>query len=387
MFPRTANHVFLSFSLRSSSSCAPARRPSQALHVIALQPPGAALTFSATAMRPRPSVLCALFSLLPFVLLVEFSAGSRAVAPRLNNCQLESWEYKPSKLETLWRDNVKDWGEHDYCSHVEKFQQNITYWLETNARLMLTDRTHVHGNYQDDVFSAFVRTYVCSGGSHTRTSWIEPLAFCLRHPKAPCDKSVLEGRNYLLLESHVDAKLSVIGHGPPKAFLFDMGASTYAAGLGGPSQSFLIDAYKQRGISFDRILLWEATPHVPNDIYDKVPRSLHKSYQYINIPVSPEVGDPGNPLEIIKALTQPEDFVAVKLDIDTPSVENALIQQILGDREVYSRIDEFYFEQHVNFAPLVAWWQKTIDVDKTLATSYDLFVELRERGIRAHGWP
>jgi hypothetical protein len=344
---------------------------------------------------PSPILQCALLALLHVILFVGFSAGARSapgqLASRLHHCQLDSWVYKPSKLEMLWRDNVQDWGENEYCSNVDRFQDNITYWLETNAKLMLSDRTHVHDptGEPDDVFSAFLKTYVCSSGTHTRTSWIEPLAFSLRHPKAPCDRSLIEGRGYMLLESHADARLSFAGPpgSRPMNYLFDMGASTWSLGLGGPSQSFLIDAYKRRGITFDRIMLWEATPHTPEDIYDKVPRSMHVAYQYMNIPCSPEVGDPGNPLEIIKALTRPEDFVAVKLDIDTPVVENALIQQILDDSDIYRRIDEFYFEQHVNFKPMLANWKDKIDADKTLASSYNLFVELRKRGIRAHGWP
>jgi hypothetical protein len=251
---------------------------------------------------------------------------------------------------------------------------------------MLSDRTHVHepSGEPDEVFSAFLKTYVCAGGTHTQTSWIEPLAFSLRHPKAPCDRSLIEGRGYLLLDARADVTPSFHG---PRSYLFDMGASTWSLGLGGPSQSFLIDAYKRRGITFDRIMLWEATPHTPADIYDKVPRSLHEAYQYMNIPCSAEVGDPGNPLEILKKLTRIEDFVSVKLDIDTPVAENALIQQILDDSEIYRRIDEFYFEQHVNFKPMLANWRDKIDADKTLASSYDMFVALRKRGIRAHGWP
>jgi hypothetical protein len=342
-------------------------------------------------MPMSPSLKCALLALLHTALLSGLTAGARAprALGRSNHCQLDSWTYHPSKLEMLWRANINVWAENDYCAEVAKWQDNITYWLNTTAKLMLTERQHLHsaGSPPDDVFSAFLKTYICSGVSHTRTSWIEPLAFALRHPNGPCDPRKTVARDYMLLDSRVDVALSFVGPGSPKFYMFDLGASTWAAGYGGPSQSFLVDAYKKRGIIFDRILLWEATPHAPADVYDNVPRYLHASYQYINIPVSAERGDPGNPLEIIKQITDPSDFVALKLDIDTHLIENQLMQQILEDSEIYSRIDEFYFEQHVNFQPMLSNWKKSADPNLTMASSYDLFVELRNRGIRAHGWP
>jgi hypothetical protein len=315
-------------------------------------------------------------------------------------CKLVAWKYQPSKLELLWRNNINEWGEDDYCINVQRFGENITYWLEANARLMLTDRPRLrehrqttappgsvqHG--QHDVFSAFVRNYTCCGATYTRTAWIEPLAFSLRHPLAPCNETLLVDRTYMLLGSQPAARLpGPAPPGPRRFFMFDMGASTFSQGFGGPSQSFLVEAYKRRGIVFDRILLWEATPHNGTAVFDQVPRELHAAYQYINIPVSAERGDPGNPLEILKAITTTDDFVAVKLDIDTPLIENELVQQVLEDTGIWSRIDEFYFEQHVNFKPMRVYWGGDIETGMTLATSYELFSQLRQRGVRAHGWP
>jgi hypothetical protein len=342
-------------------------------------------------MPPGAALQRYVLASLHLVVLLLPTAHGRPIHPGMGaharNCQLDSWSYTPSKLEKLWTENVDAWSGDDFCDYQAKFQDNITYWLETNAKLMLTERQHAH-TAADDVFSAYSKTYICAGNkSHTRTSWIEPLAFALRHPNGICGNSLL-GRDYLLLDSVTDVQLDNAGACPPRCFLFDMGASLYTKGGGGPSQSFLIDAYKLRGITFDRMLLWEATPHEPSAVFASVPRSLHASYQYINIPVSAERGDPGNPLEIIKAITSPFDFVAVKLDIDTPLIENQLVQQILEDSDIYDRIDEFFFEHHVNFKPMARWWGSALDTNHTLASSYhDIFLALRKRGVRAHGWP
>ena len=47
-----------------------------------------------------------------------------------------------------------------------------------------------------------------------------------------------------------------------RAFLFDLGCSTYNAGLGGASQSWFVEKFRSHGIEFDRILAWEAMNHV-----------------------------------------------------------------------------------------------------------------------------
>jgi hypothetical protein len=61
--------------------------------------------------------------------------------------------------------------------------------------------------------------------------------------------------------------------------------------------------------------------------------------------------------------------------------------QVIADPDVYERIDELFFEHHVNFAPMVKSWGDVINKDQLLQDSYNLFADLRTKGIRAHGWP
>ncbi len=75
-----------------------------------------------------------------------------------------------------------------------------------------------------------------------------------------------------------------------------------------------------------------------------------------------------------------------QLDIDNGPVENAIVKSILDDSSVQALIDEFVYEAHVDFKPMLPSWGGTIDPAKTLADSYDLFYHLRMRGIRAHSW-
>ena len=61
------------------------------------------------------------------------------------------------------------------------------------------------------------------------------------------------------------------------------------------------------------------------------------------------VGDPANPLEMIRQVAKPEDYVLLKIDIDNTPVEMEFVHRILRDANVSSLIDEMFFEHHVNF--------------------------------------
>jgi hypothetical protein len=311
--------------------------------------------------------------------LCVFGAGSRGLEPSV------SWDYEPSQLEQVWRQNALAWSD-EYCSHVPAFQDNITYWLSTTEQLMLTPRYRLTTEAGGGVFSIFHKIVSCGDHTHKYSAWIEPLALSLRHPEAPCDPTKTLSRGYLLLSSIIDVQLGNCGR-PAQHFFFDLGASLWSSGSGGSSQHELVTAYAKRGIHFDRIICWEASPHTVEEIYKEVPQDLLGKYTYYNFPVTSDPRIDGNPLNILKRIATTSDFVSFKLDIDHVEFENDFIQQILADPEIYSRIDEFLFEHHVNFKPMAGDWGPVANETYTLDYSYQVFTALRQRGIRAHGWP
>ncbi len=109
------------------------------------------------------------------------------------------------------------------------------------------------------------------------------------------------------------------------------------------------------------------------------------NYQFFNVPVTAEIGSRYNPLTLLKAIAQPQDFVVVKLDIDQPTIEFALIDQILNDTSVSRLIDEFFFEHHSTAKELSGAW-RGVAVRGDMAAGHRLFRQLRDRGIRAHSW-
>ena len=110
--------------------------------------------------------------------------------------------------------------------------------------------------------------------------------------------------------------------------------------------------------------------------------------QYFNIPVTRNTSDPAHPLSILKKLTTPDDFVVLKLDIDVPAIEDLMIQEIMSDYNLNMRIDEMFYEVHVNFPPMNKAWRHAFDnLSVTMADAYTAFDNLRRLGIRMHGWP
>ena len=118
---------------------------------------------------------------------------------------------------------------------------------------------------------------------------------------------------------------------------------------------------------------------MPNHVIEKI--------SYFNIPVNSQPNSKFNPLTHIRDLTNVEDFVVLKLDIDNSPIENSLVQQILHDPSLWSRIDVMFFEHHYDSPAIMNGygWARS-GAGQTMAKSYDLFLSLRGRGILAHSW-
>ena len=71
---------------------------------------------------------------------------------------------------------------------------------------------------------------------------------------------------------------------------------------------------------------------------------------------------------------------------DTPQVEEALVSQLLASPDLMALIDDFYWEHHVNFEPMVSIWQDGASKSKSMNDSLLLFSALRRAGVRAHSW-
>ena len=175
------------------------------------------------------------------------------------------------------------------------------------------------------------------------TVCVEPLVEILRAPAIPCATRLRRTRPRLPYEAVLDKSWlwlndslppRVPAAAPARAFLFDLGASTYWAdhrGVLAPSQSWLIEQYAAAGVQFDRVLAWEAKPHTAREIWASVPLSAKAVLSYYNVPVSADRASSDHPWAYVARLATPEDLVVVKLDIDDAPTEQALLEQLLHD--------------------------------------------------------
>lgn len=226
----------------------------------------------------------------------------------------------------------------------------------------LTSESQAGTSINPKIFSRFQHTYRCVQSDVTHTTWIEPLSHGLRDPNSLCGRgAVVLDRGYLLFGFQADT--DALSRLDPRRqckdrkcmnIYVDVGATMW--GQGGPEepgQSWFVRTYQRHGIAFDRMFMWEARSYDPNDLSKSVPRELMPTYQYYNVPASPDPDDPSSPVGVLRRVAQPGDFVVFKLDIDNGTVDNGTVDSILTNPEVASLIDVFLFEHHINFAPML----------------------------------
>jgi hypothetical protein len=208
------------------------------------------------------------------------------------------------------------------------------------------------------------------------SEYIEPLVSHLRHPLSFCHYAVgYSDRSYIVPPPFVAGNV--------KKFYYDAGASQWNAGLGGPSLSFFTKLWRQHGIEFDHIECWEGD--TPAEIFKRsVPEDFRSRVTYHQewIASSPNARGPFLP-HIIAQQTSEKDYVLFKLDIDNGKVEKGSVEYLLRHPTL---VDEFVWEHHAGGNYLLEkHWADTVD-DLTVHDSYQYFLKLRQRGIRAHSW-
>jgi hypothetical protein len=172
--------------------------------------------------------------------------------------------------------------------------------------------------------------------------------------------------------------------------LIDMGASLYGgwhSNLTAVGASWFVERFKRHHLAFDWIVSYEIEKHDPDEIYKDVPDDVLPHYLYFNQGVVAAAGARWNPWRILKGMSiSNQDYVAVKLDIDVPEIEDGLIEQLMKEDALRQRVDEVFFEHHVNVKAMNPSW-RTENLPITMKDSYRLFLTLRQKGVRMHSWP
>lgn len=329
--------------------------------------------------------------------------------------------YMPGVLETAWLGVEQE----QVCGRIQRdaFSRAVSAWLAFSSR---TQKANCSAPQLEPVpfgsLSRFVWPALHSKSQQCE-EWIEPLTGMARHPQASgggcwlrhAPKSVREvtvkqvskyDTGHIVFANRCGAESACTGlagqrfaaqsHAQPAArnLLFDLGCADYGRPMekpktmgGGiqPSLPLLQAIYRQGCIRFDGIWAWEARPKDPARWWKYVPNATRKVLRFTNRPVSLE--------GFFSALQQEarrDDFVVVKLDIDHPALEMAIVHEIAARKHLSSLIDELLFEYHVNLRMLsksstaLAVQQATGMSNSTVREAVRLMQRLRERGIRSH---
>lgn len=210
----------------------------------------------------------------------------------------------------------------------------------------------------------------------------------------------------------------------------------------GPSLPLFFQMYERRCIEFDAIYGWEMTPYEGASWWKNVPTKMRSRLHFFNaavegahgrarrahgialchherahtasgscliasrsVPVAgaePSMaavrnrewaGRPASFLAVLNETAKPEDFVAIKVDIEGqlggPELE--IVRAIAELPELTRLVDEIFFEYHFWFDGLGFGWGVKDKADKlakmgTVDDALKLMRSLREKGVRSHFW-
>ncbi len=305
----------------------------------------------------------------------------------------------------LWQANAGAWS-HDSCAALRQAAQAValTTWLATTIPLSYsaTIASQPALLAGDPALAVFSRLRFNASGEVLEVG-IEPLAGVLRDPRSVCGEglvlvaptlglrvphnSEIQSHEFLGLDTAYLQRMSQglrSAHPPRRVFLFDLGCTRWSDTVM-PGLRWLYDTYAAVGLVFTDIYAWEANPERSRDFFDDMTLEVLSTFHFYNRAANNVRGSADNPLELLRLVARPEDFVVFKLDIDTPAVEKPIILDILGDPRYSCLIDELFFEHHAAIPEMWPYWEDR--VEGTLRESQALFQALRRVGILAHSWP
>ena len=210
---------------------------------------------------------------------------------------------------------------------------------------------------------------------------LEPLLPPLRHPKFCHDKSMLMEMSYMVHDFHAMC-LKLKPHA--RTVFVDMGASLDFHGSSDMPAMYILNLYRKFGFHFDHIYAYEVTPKAPAEVFKKVPPEYLAAYHWMNVGVESDRRSSLNPLQMLADNYNTDDFIVVKLDIDTSPIEVPLVYQLVQDERFVGLVDQFYFEHHVFLQELARWWGSSMN--GTVSESLRIFQSLRRKGVGAHSW-
>lgn len=348
-------------------------------------------------MKPHRSNMHALVSLLAISIISRFGDREGVVKGA------SSASYLSSGIELRWLDGTRK-GKICATASTPEMLAAAKLWMQYSTRAW-------HGNKNHCAIPSLEEHAVLSQMPSDNESYeslcsavIEPLSGVARHPFAhvwlgscrcaalapPMDTVDIFDVTYIIPYNNCQSRKP-----KPRTLFFDLGASQGFYGVPGgvpskmpnhgggitPSLPLFYRMYADRCLEFDEVFAWEPNTRVsPSAFWGELPAHIQAKVHFYNVPVTPTAF-----VEMLQAVAAREDFVAIKVDIDTPGVELEIVQEIVDKPELSTLVDELFFEYHFEFDGCDFGWGgvgRGTSVDAPLA----LLHKLRVLGVRAHFW-
>lgn len=337
----------------------------------------------------------------------------KATEAKFSRCSL-SKKYLPSPYEQEQMELAEVFDNTDSMLRERRIVEYLTSEQDLNDSFIWINRVKSHmqhlrpataleERHDSRYLSRFEITQKCTGAQDvTWIEWIEPLTIharnpfsllnfhainkseaALRFPQAAMEimQTGVMNNDYVLLDNNRKSQHS-------RRYLFDAGTSTFQSSLW-----WFTCMYLQQDVVFDRIFGWEYTLLEPKAFWEEVPIGVREKYHFYNAPMSSDLAHGNSPLRVIAATASANDFVAFKLDIDTPDVEIPTVLTLLADERFHTLVDEFFFELHFRCEIMMylGWGVAIPEVSHGFTLrrrdAMKLFQNLRHHGIRSHFWP
>lgn len=187
------------------------------------------------------------------------------------------------------------------------------------------------------------------------------------------------------------------------------GARVRLKGIG-PSIPTFYALYARNCMPFDALWAWEATHQ--SDWWSYVPGWMRPKLTFVNEPVEFNTSTVRDPLAMLRRTARREDYVVMKIDVDTYKDQTRLVEEIAAQPRLYELVDELFFEYHFHVddstqanhprprrerehcakraAAMSAnerfKFQGYAQSCDTVDEAISLMQKLRRRGVRSHFW-
>lgn len=326
-----------------------------------------------------------------------------------DTCDTKFVKYQSSPYESRWLTEI-NLRELNVCLYLTREVADQTLLYQVTQTSHDNHYTNMTRSNLFKVFSMFIYQRTCPNPEENIVfiEPIEPLHGYLRDhrsiceqmtpewsPEMPRSKTGFGDRRYLLLSSKTNSPRIFQSHRiaeyEPTLLILDIGCGSYNGQVNGTktlgdSIAWFMRQYIPKGFKLGKYIAWEEFPMNQEEFFAALPADLITRFTFFNAKISAEPTSRMYPWRFLAELAHDYDHVVIKMDNNQYPVEIALLKILAGDSTLLELIDEMYFEFHFKNPPLPQMAAE-VRTKATLSDAYDLFLKIRQAGVRMHGWP